>query len=181
MTSYSISYSIYTDGSCLKNPGKGGWGFVIYEDSYEIKSKSGSCEMTTNNQMELQAIIEALTCIHNSYKHKICNDLFIVYTDSTYAYNGISKWIAGWKMRNWKGSNGKVVKNVEQWQKIDELLNKDAFSSNTFKFKWVKAHASSEGNIKADKLAHDAALKCTDEAFNIQKEMLHRQPNTSLH
>ena len=172
------SYSIYTDGSCLKNPGKGGWGFVVYEDSHELSNKSGSREMTTNNQMELQAVIEALKYVYNSYKHKTCRDFFIVYTDSTYVYNGIAKWMSGWKMRNWKGANGKIVKNVEQWQKIDELLNEDTFSLNTFKFKWVKAHASSSGNIKADKLAHTAATECGVNPFNIQKTLIRQQTNT---
>jgi len=139
-------FEIYTDGACKGNPGKGGWGFVIYNKAEKILEKSGSCEYTTNNKMELIAVIEAIEAFINMYNN---NEKMILYTDSAYVWNGICKWINTWKKNNWMTCNKNPVKNQDLWQKLDILLD-----PTRFEFKWVKAHNGNIGNEYADKLAN---------------------------
>ena len=136
--------TIYTDGGCRGNPGIGGWGVWL---KYGDKEKKfyGNSKLTTNNQMELTAIIEALKSLkHNS----IAIDL---YTDSKYAINGINSWIDGWKKNNWKTAAKKPVKNQELWQELDSLNQKFKINWN-----WVKGHSGNIGNEIADSLANQA-------------------------
>jgi len=137
---------IYTDGACSGNPGKGGWGAILIygENKKEI---SGYSKLTTNNKMELQAVIEALSLL----KRK-CN--VEIWTDSSYVKNGITEWIHDWKKRNWKNSKKEAVKNQELWQKLDELNN-----FHNIKWNWIKGHAENELNERADKLARNEILK----------------------
>lgn len=136
---------IYTDGACSGNPGKGGWGAIlIYKDNK--KSISGYLEETTNNQMELEAVIQAL----QSLKRK-CN--IELYTDSQYVKNGITEWIENWKTNNWKTSNKKDVKNKELWIKLDELVKYHNINWN-----WVKGHSDNELNNEVDKLARQEII-----------------------
>jgi ribonuclease HI len=135
---------VYTDGSCLGNPGKGGWAAVIIKNNQE-EIIFGSEKNSTNNRMELTAAINALLKIKESEKIKI-------YTDSKYLKNGIEKWINNWKNNNWKNSNKKDVKNKDLWTKLDSLINKKQIS-----WKWVKAHSINEYNNKVDILARKAA------------------------
>ena len=135
---------VYTDGSCLGNPGKGGWAAVIIKNNQE-EIIFGSEKNSTNNRMELTAAINALLKTKESEKIKI-------YTDSKYLKDGIEKWINNWKNNNWKNANKKDVKNKDLWSKLDSLINKKQIS-----WKWVKAHSINEYNNKVDILARKAA------------------------
>ena len=135
---------VYTDGSCLKNPGKGGWAAIIINDSERIEIKGGK-ENTTNNQMELTAPIMALKKIPQGSKVQI-------FTDSKYVKSGITEWIYNWKKNGWKTADKKEVKNKNLWIELDDL-------SNTFDIEWiwVKAHSSDELNNQVDLLARSSA------------------------
>lgn len=135
---------LYTDGSCLGNPGKGGWAAFL-EGKFKI---SGKDEKTTNNKMEMTAIIKGLEkCLEMNIKE------VTVYTDSFYTMNGSNKWIQGWKRNNWKTANGQDVKNKDLWLKIDELTKK----FNDIKFEYVQAHAGNRQNEIVDSLARARA------------------------
>ena len=139
--------TIYTDGSCLNNPGNGGWGAILKYNKTE-KEISGNQQNTTNNQMELKAVIEAL----KSLKRKCEVDIFI---DSQYVKNGMMQWIENWQKNNWKTANKKPVKNQELWQELVELAKQHKIN-----WHWVKAHNGDEMNERVDKLARDAAENC---------------------
>jgi ribonuclease HI len=134
---------LYTDGACSGNPGVGGWGALLkYKDV--SKELSGFEEETTNNRMELRAVIEGLKALKRPCEVEIT-------TDSSYVKNGIEKWVANWKKNGWKTSNKKPVKNVDLWQVLDE-----ACSFHKTNWHWVKGHSGHEENEIADKLATDA-------------------------
>ena len=135
--------TIYTDGSCLENPGNGGWAAII-NDEKEIRKISGSEKNTTNNRMELLAAIMALKKINSG------SDV-VIYTDSTYVKNGITEWVVKWKKNGWKSSNKKPVKNKDLWIKLDGLCEK-----NNVSWKWVKGHSTNKYNNLADELATQA-------------------------
>ena len=135
---------IYTDGSCLKNPGNGGWAAIICTDN-EVKKISGSEKDTTNNRMELMATINALKEVNSK-------DLIEIYTDSKYVKNGITDWIHSWIKNNWKTSNKEDVKNKDLWVQLHELNN-----NSKIKWNWVKAHAGNPLNEEVDLLAKKAA------------------------
>ena len=135
---------IYTDGSCLKNPGNGGWAAIICTDN-EVKKISGSEKDTTNNRMELMATINALKEVNS-------DDLIEIYTDSKYVKNGITDWIHNWIKNNWKTSNKEDVKNKDLWVQLHDLNN-----SSKIKWNWVKAHAGNPLNEEVDLLAKKAA------------------------
>lgn len=139
--SNSSEIRIYTDGACSGNPGPGGWGFVVYEDGKEIYTKSSGEKRTTNNRMELIAIIEAVRAIKiNGYSKDT-----ILYTDSNYCLNSITKWLSGWKRSNFK--NGKLA-NIDLWKLYIEVS-----SGVEYQIRKVKAHSGVEGNERADQLA----------------------------
>ncbi len=147
--SNNTSYTAYTDGSCLGNPGKGGWGVVIeawsdgqLKQTYEM---SGFEEHTTNNRMEITSAIKALESLPE-------NSEITIYADSKYLIEGITKWLSKWKSNNWKSASRKPVQNKELWQKLDENS-----SRHYVKWQWVKGHDKNEGNNRADKLATTAA------------------------
>ena len=135
---------IYTDGSCLGNPGNGGWAAIILNDGKKTEIK-GSKKDTTNNQMELLAPIEALKKIPKGSKVQI-------FTDSKYVKSGITEWIHNWKKNGWKTANKKEVSNKELWTELDLLNNEFEISWN-----WVKAHSADKLNNEVDLLARDAA------------------------
>ena len=135
---------IYTDGSCLKNPGDGGWAVIIIRDD-ECKEISGSEKHTTNNRMELLAPINALREMKRSEQIEI-------YTDSQYVKLGITEWINKWVLNNWKTSKKEDVKNKDLWIELYNL-NKNL----DVKWNWVKAHAGNTMNEKVDLLAKKAA------------------------
>ena len=135
---------IYTDGSCLNNPGIGGWAAIIIDDGKKTQIK-GSKKNTTNNQMELLAPIEALKKIHKGSKVQI-------FTDSKYVKSGITEWIYNWKKNGWKTANKQEDKNKDLWTELDILANEFEISWN-----WVKAHSTDELNNEVDLIAREAA------------------------
>jgi ribonuclease HI len=144
-------YEIYTDGSCLGNPGRGGWGVV--SDDFKLCGKQSD---TTNNAMEMTAILKALEeCVKRDIQ-EVC-----VFTDSQYVKNGISSWIINWKRNNWVTSTGTPVKNKELWIAIDEVRR----SLSKVEWKWVKAHNGDPKNEEVDKLAYEAAGGITKAKF----------------
>ena len=135
---------IYTDGSCLGNPGNGGWAAIILNDGEKTELK-GSKKDTTNNQMELLAPIQALKKIPKGSKVQI-------FTDSKYVKSGITEWIHNWKKNGWKTAGKQEVKNKELWLELDLLNNEFEINWN-----WVKAHSTDELNNEVDLLARSAA------------------------
>jgi ribonuclease HI len=133
--------TIYTDGACKGNPGPGGWGAWLKSGEHE-KELFGGERLTTNNRMELTAVIEALAVLKTKTQ-------VTIYTDSEYVRNGITTWIHGWKARGWKTADKKPVKNVELWQRLDSLN-----SSHAVTWRWVKGHSGDPGNERADGLAN---------------------------
>ena len=135
---------IYTDGSCLENPGKGGWAAIIIINGIKTQIK-GNKENTTNNQMELLAPINALKKIPKGNKVQI-------FTDSKYVKSGITEWIHNWKKNGWKTSDKKDVKNKDLWTELDNLAR--AFE---IEWRWVKSHSTDELNNEVDLLARSSA------------------------
>ena len=135
---------IYTDGSCLENPGNGGWAAIIIDDGKKTQIK-GSKKNTTNNQMELLAPIEALKKIPKGSEVEI-------FTDSKYVKSGITEWIHNWKKNGWKTANKQKVKNKDLWVELDLLS-----SQFDIKWSWVKAHSNDKLNNEVDLIAREAA------------------------
>jgi len=132
---------IYTDGACKGNPGPGGWGALLIYRGQE-KELFGGEPMTTNNRMEMTAVIEALKCLKRPCR-------IVLYTDSQYVQKGISEWIKGWKARGWKTASKEPVKNADLWQQLDA-----ARQPHDIDWRWVKGHAGHEFNERADQLAN---------------------------
>ncbi len=133
---------VWTDGACSGNPGPGGWGAVLIWNGHE-RELSGGEPLTTNNRMELMAAIAALSAL----KRRSRVDL---HTDSQYLRGGITGWITGWKRNGWRTAGRKPVKNVDLWQQLDALREK-----HDVHWHWVKGHAGTEANERADQLARD--------------------------
>lgn len=131
---------IYTDGACSGNPGPGGWGAILKWNGHEKELSGGEAE-TTNNRMEMMAVIKALEAL------KKPSDVML-YTDSKYVLQGATEWLEGWKARGWKGANKKPVKNQDLWEQIDSVIQK-----HNVKFIWIKGHSGHEFNERVDKLA----------------------------
>lgn len=134
--------TIYTDGACSGNPGKGGWAAVIIEDENE-KTISGSEILTTNNRMELLAVINALK--------EVSSAKLDIYTDSKYVKNGIESWIKNWKMNGWMTAAKQPVKNKDLWLELDTLVTK-----KEIEWKWVKGHSNDHYNTIVDEAARKA-------------------------
>ncbi|HLS17030.1 MAG TPA: ribonuclease HI [Paenalcaligenes sp.] len=132
---------IWTDGACKGNPGAGGWGALLKYGAHE-KEIYGGENNTTNNRMELQAVIEALTLLKRS-----CT--VIVHTDSQYVQKGMTEWLEGWKKRGWRTAGKQAVKNADLWKKLDILSTQHELT-----WKWVRGHAGDPGNERADALAN---------------------------
>ena len=133
---------IYADGACKGNPGPGGWGAWLLSEGKE-KTLNGGELLTTNNRMELTAVIRALEALKKPCKVKI-------YTDSSYVQKGISEWIIGWKARNWRTADKKPVKNEDLWKMLDNISKQ-----HQIEWIWVKGHAGNMGNERADALANE--------------------------
>ncbi len=133
--------TIYSDGACKGNPGPGGWGAWLSSGGHDKELFGGEAN-TTNNRMELTAVIEALASLKRS-----CD--VIVYTDSEYVRKGITEWIINWLRRGWKTADGKPVKNADLWQRLDALRR-----LHTVDWRWVKGHSGDPGNERADVLAN---------------------------
>ena len=134
------SVVIYTDGACSGNPGPGGWGSVLMYLGHRRELSGGQAE-TTNNQMEMMAVIRALETLKRP-----CD--ITLYTDSTYVMKGMTEWLPQWKKRNWKTAAKKPVKNVELWQRLEKAIARHIVDWN-----WVKGHSGVPKNERADELA----------------------------
>ena len=134
---------IYTDGACRGNPGPGGWAALLLFGEHE-RELSGAEVQTTNNRMELTAVIRALEALKRPVQGRI-------YTDSQYVRKGILEWVANWKKRGWKTADKKPVKNQDLWQALDALA-----STHELEWHWVKGHSGNVGNERVDALANRA-------------------------
>ena len=145
MTVIKETVQIFTDGACKGNPGVGGWGVLIKSSNF-INELKGYEQLTTNNRMELIAVIEGIKSIEKNANIEIT-------TDSKYVKNGINLWINNWKKNGWKTSSKKPVKNKELWLDLDKLVQ-----NYNIEWKWVKGHSGHPGNERADQLANAAIL-----------------------
>jgi len=132
---------VYTDGACKGNPGPGGWGAWLKSADHE-KELFGGEPNTTNNRMEIMAVIEALASLKRSCK-------VTIYTDSEYVKKGMTEWMSGWIRRGWKTADGKPVKNADLWTRLNALAQ-----LHSLEWRWVKGHAGDPGNERADALAN---------------------------
>lgn len=137
----SSQVEIWTDGACKGNPGWGGWGALLRQGKHE-KTIYGGEANTTNNRMELMAVIEALKILKRN-----CD--VVVHTDSQYVQKGMSEWLVNWKRRGWRTADKKPVKNADLWQELDALAQE-----HTLTWRWVRGHAGDPGNERADELAN---------------------------
>ena len=134
--------TIYTDGACKGNPGPGGWGALL-QSGDTVKELFGGERETTNNRMEMMAVIKALQALKRPCSVKL-------YTDSSYVLKGITEWIVGWKVRNWRTADKKPVKNDDLWKILDALANE-----HNIEWIWVRGHNGNDGNERADSLANE--------------------------
>jgi len=139
---------IYTDGACKGNPGPGGWGAWLKSGTTE-KDLFGGELNTTNNRMELTAVIEGLAALKRPCK-------VLLYLDSQYVRKGITEWIRGWKAKGWVTASKQPVKNVELWQRLDKLVTE---GGHQIEWRWVKGHSGDPGNERADMLANKGVDK----------------------
>jgi ribonuclease HI len=144
MSRQADTITIYTDGACKGNPGPGGWGAWLRVGGHE-KELWGGEPLTTNNRMELTAVIEALAALKR-------HSPVVIHTDSEYVRQGITNWIHNWKKRGWKTADHKPVKNLDLWQRLDALA-----ADHAVQWRWVKGHAGDPGNERADELANRGA------------------------
>jgi ribonuclease HI len=131
---------LYTDGACSGNPGPGGWGSVLMYRGHR-REMSGGEDQTTNNRMELMAVIKALEALKRPCKIKL-------HTDSTYVMKGMTEWLENWKRRNWRTADKKPVKNVDLWQRLEQAMGR-----HEVEWRWVRGHSGDTENERADELA----------------------------
>lgn len=143
MTPEPGTVDIYADGACRGNPGPGGWGALLLYNGSE-RELSGAEPATTNNRMELLAVISALRALKRRVKAR-------VFTDSQYVRTGITEWLAGWKARGWRTADRKPVKNRDLWEQLDALA-----AEHEIEWHWVKGHSGVPGNERCDQLANAA-------------------------
>jgi ribonuclease HI len=134
---------IYTDGACRGNPGPGGWGALLTAGEH-VKELSGAEPLTTNNRMELTAVIRALEALKRPAELRI-------FTDSEYVRRGITEWLRSWKARGWKTADRKPVKNQDLWERLDTLA-----TGHRIEWRWVRGHSGIPGNERVDQLANEA-------------------------
>lgn len=139
------SVALITDGSCLGNPGPGGWAAVLRYGKHE-RELSGADPETTNNRMEMTAVLEGLSALREPCR-------VTIEIDSEYVKKGITEWLAGWKRRGWKTASKQPVKNQDLWRRLDE-----AVARHDVKWRWVKGHAGHADNNRCDELAREAAM-----------------------
>ena len=148
--------TIYTDGACKGNPGPGGWGAWLSVGGQEKELWGGQAQ-TTNNRMELTAVIEALAAL----RREGCS--VVIHTDSQYVRQGITTWIHNWKRRGWKTADNKAVKNIDLWQRLDALA-----ATHRVQWRWVKGHAGDPGNERADALANRGAVDAARNTWDVR-------------
>ena len=147
------SVTLITDGSCIGNPGPGGWACLLRHGKH-TRELVGSAPQTTNNRMELMAVIQGLSALREPCEVKIV-------TDSEYVHKGITQWLANWKRKGWQTADKKPVKNQDLWKALDEALARHQIA-----WQWVKGHATHEDNNRVDQLANDAARSQTNSSMN---------------
>ena len=140
---------MWTDGACKGNPGVGGWGALLRFGDHR-KELFGGEALTTNNRMELMAVIQGLRALSRPCQVEL-------HVDSAYVMNGVQKWMPGWKRNGWKTSDKKPVKNAELWRELDEEL-----ARHQVNWTWVKGHSGDEGNERADQLANQGVLSVSN-------------------
>jgi ribonuclease HI len=143
VTTAMNTIDIYTDGACKGNPGPGGWGVLLKSDGTEKELFGGELN-TTNNRMEMMAVIQALEALKRPCKVNL-------FLDSKYVLQGITEWIVGWKARGWRTASKEPVKNIELWQRLDAIVTN---GGHQIDWRWVKGHAGDPGNERADALAN---------------------------
>lgn len=141
MNAKADTVDIWTDGACKGNPGMGGWGALLRYGAH-VKELSGGEPNTTNNRMELMAVIQALKVLTRTSR-------VVIHTDSQYVQKGMTEWMSGWKQRGWRTANRKPVKNTDLWQELDALVQEHDVS-----WRWVRGHSGDPGNERADALAN---------------------------
>ncbi|MCZ7488520.1 ribonuclease H [Rhizobium rhizogenes] len=167
---------IFSDGAAVPNPGAGGWGVVVYEDGAEIATACGGDPETTNNQMELVGLLNAIE------KAKVLtgNREVTIWSDSQYCVQGVNEWMPRWKAKGWQraGANAepknRVVMNVELWKAIDEALGESLQRSANISVRWVKGHAGVAGNERADQLAEQGRIEAIERSDFAYGEMIGR-------
>ena len=140
---------MYADGACKGNPGVGGWGVLLRWGDHERTLYGGEAS-TTNNRMELTAVIEGLQALKRHCRVEL-------YTDSQYVQRGVTEWLQDWKRRGWKTAGGSAVKNQDLWKRLDQLL-----SGHEIRWHWVRGHAGHAGNEEADRLANLGARQAME-------------------
>ena len=143
---------IYTDGACKGNPGPGGWGVLLCAPDGTRKELCGGELGTTNNRMEMMAVIQALTALKRPCA-------VTLHLDSQYVLKGMTEWLPGWKAKGWKTASKQPVKNVDLWQRLDDLV---ATGGHRIDWRWVKGHAGDPGNERADALANQGVTLAMD-------------------
>ena len=151
------SVTLVTDGACIGNPGPGGWACLLRYDQ-RSRELSGSAAHTTNNRMELTAVLEGLSALNEPCEVTIV-------TDSEYVHKGITEWMEKWRRTGWQTADRKPVKNQDLWKALNEAL-----APHHVSWRWVKGHASHADNIRADQLANDAARNQTAAAAEDEKD-----------
>lgn len=155
---------IFTDGACLGNPGPGGWAAIIATVDGRVKEIGGAQPSTTNNRMELEAVIQALAYVGHLNDSQLGEEV-IVHSDSSYVIQGATQWIRGWQARGWKTSNGEgEVKNIDSWQRMSQMLD-NIKGRVRLSFKQVKGHAGIPGNERCDEISTQLAAEAEVEFF----------------
>jgi ribonuclease HI len=146
LPSTDVHVNAWTDGACKGNPGVGGWGVLLNTDGKEHTLCGGEAH-TTNNRMEMMAVLKALEAVKPDTR-------IILHTDSQYVHKGMTEWLPNWKIRQWKTSDRKPVKNADLWKALDILVNE-----RQVQWRWVRGHSGDVGNERADQLANQGVLK----------------------
>ncbi|MHC4948501.1 MAG: ribonuclease HI [Planctomycetota bacterium] len=151
MTSARPHFELYTDGACSGNPGPGGWAYIVKDpDDGTVEERSDGDPATTNNRMELLSVIEGLTALEAA--HGACR--VDVYSDSQYVIHGLNEWLDGWIAKGWRRGRNQPVKNLELWQRLDELRR-----VHELRCHWIRGHDEHRENERADRLAVAAAAR----------------------
>lgn len=162
---------IFTDGACSGNPGKGGWGAVVYYPTGSIQELGGSSFETTNNKMEMKATIESLKWIREEESQ------IWLYTDSTYVIRGITQWIWGWKKKNWKTAQGKDVTNQDLWLELEKQVVRLKKNGSKIDWRYVRGHTGVPGNERVDQIAVEMTQR---KSVNLYKGPLLQYPVSLL-